>query len=65
MGVQRQLKAAGIFCRLSHRDGKDWYLKDVPRTLEYIIELGPRHADLSFLVRLIEEQVLPAWRKTK
>ena len=65
MGVQRQLKAAGIFCRLSHRDGKDWYLNDVPRTLEYIIEIGPRHEDLSFLVRLIEEQVLPAWRKTE
>ena len=63
MGVQRQLKAAGIFCRLSHRDGKNWYLNDVPRTLEYIIEIGPRHEDLSFLVRLIEEQVLPAWRK--
>jgi len=65
MGVQRQLKAAGIFCRLSHRDGKNWYLNDVPRTLEYIIEIGPRHEDLSFLVRLIEEQVLPAWRKTE
>ena len=22
MGVQRHLKAAGIFCRLNHRDGK-------------------------------------------
>ena len=65
MGVQRQLKAAGIFCRLNHRDGKDWYLNDVPRTLEYIIELGPRYEDLGFLVRLIEERVLPAWPKTE
>jgi N-acetylmuramate 1-kinase len=63
MGVQRQLKAAGIFCRLNHRDGKGWYLNDVPRTLEYIVELGPRHEDISFLVRLIEDRVLPAWRK--
>ena len=63
MGVQRQLKAAGIFCRLNRRDGKPGYLNDVPRTLEYIVELGPRHADLSFLVRLIEERVLPAWEK--
>lgn len=61
MGVQRQLKAAGIFCRLNHRDGKGTYLNDVPRTLEYIVEIGPRHEELSFLVRLIEEQVLPAW----
>ena len=64
MGVQRQLKAAGIFCRLNHRDGKPGYLNDVPRTLEYIVELGPRYEELAFLVRLIEEQVLPAWGDT-
>lgn len=65
MGVQRQLKAAGIFCRLSHRDGKSGYLNDVPRTLSYIVELGPRHKELGFLVRLIEDQVLPAWGEAK
>ena len=65
MGVQRQLKAAGIFCRLSHRDGKSGYLNDVPRTLAYIVELGPRHKELGFLVRLIEDQVLPAWGKAE
>ena len=64
MGVQRQLKAAGIFCRLNHRDGKPGYLNDVPRTLEYIVELGPRYQELDFLVRLIEERVLPAWGDT-
>ncbi len=61
MGVQRQLKAAGIFCRLNHRDGKSGYLADVPRTLRYIVELGPRYEELKFLLRLIEEKVLPAW----
>jgi len=61
MGVQRQLKAAGIFCRLNHRDGKSGYLSDIPRTLAYIIEVGPRYQELDFIVRLIEEQVLPAW----
>jgi len=65
MGVQRQLKAAGIFCRLSHRDGKSGYLNDIPRTLAYIVELGPRHKELGFLVRLIEDQVLPAWGKAE
>lgn len=39
MGVQRHLKAAGIFARLHHRDNKDGYLKDIPRTLSYISEL--------------------------
>ena len=60
-GVQRQLKAAGIFCRLSHRDGKSWYLEDVTRTLAYIVEISPHYEELSYLQRLIEERVLPVW----
>ena len=42
MGVQRHLKAAGIFCRLNHRDGKARYLEDVPLTLGYIVEIVDR-----------------------
>ena len=61
MGVQRELKAAGIFCRLNHRDTKPAYLDDVPRTLNYIVELGSRYEELDFLMRLISERVLPAW----
>ena len=59
MGVQRHLKAAGIFCRLNHRDGKPGFLQDIPRTLSYIVELGPRYPELGFLVDLIEQRVLP------
>jgi len=59
MGVQRHLKAAGIFARLNHRDGKPGYLADVPRTLSYIVELGPRYAELEFLIELIETRLLP------
>ena len=36
MGVQRHLKAIGIFARLWHRDGKPGYLNDIPRTLNYV-----------------------------
>jgi len=61
MGVQRHLKAAGIFCRLNHRDGKTGYLGDIPRTLSYIVELGDSHEELEFLVGLIESKVLPAF----
>lgn len=61
MGVQRQLKAAGIFCRLNHRDGKARYLNDVPRTLAYIVELGDRYDCLQFLVPLIKARILPVW----
>jgi len=62
MGVQRELKAAGIFCRLNHRDTKPAYLDNVPRTLNYIVELGSRYEELDFLMPLISERVLPAWR---
>ncbi len=59
MGVQRHLKAAGIFARLNHRDGKPGYMLDIPRTLSYIVDLLPRHDELGFLVRLINERCLP------
>jgi hypothetical protein len=59
MGAQRHLKAAGIFARLCHRDGKSAYLADVPRTLSYIIELGPRYPELGFVIELIKSRVLP------
>lgn len=59
MGVQRHLKAAGIFARLLHRDGKSSYLRDVPRTLEYVSEVAPRYGQLAFLGRLVDERCLP------
>jgi aminoglycoside/choline kinase family phosphotransferase len=60
MGVQRHLKAAGIFARLWHRDGKPGYLPDVPRTLGYIVEACGRHDDLAALGELVRGRVLPA-----
>ena len=59
MGVQRHLKASGIFARLLHRDAKPGYLADVPRTLAYIIEVSERDPELAFLGELIRERVLP------
>lgn len=59
MGVQRHLKAAGIFARLCHRDGKPGYLADIPRTLGYIVAAAQRHPELAPLAALIQERVLP------
>jgi hypothetical protein len=58
-GVQRHLKAAGIFARLLHRDGKTGYMQDVPRTLSYIVDIAPRYQELSFLSDLICNRILP------
>jgi len=60
MGVQRHLKAAGIFARLNHRDGKPGYLDDIPRTLGYIVEVAQRRPLLQELGAFIERRVLPA-----
>lgn len=35
--LQRHVKVLGIFCRLSIRDGKDGYLKDLPRVINYVL----------------------------
>ncbi len=60
MGVQRHLKAAGIFARLYRRDGKPGYLADIPRTLNYLVEVTAGHPALAPLGTLVQERVLPA-----
>lgn len=64
MGVQRHLKASGIFARLSLRDGKHHFLNDVPRTLSYIVDLKKDYEELSALCALIEKKVLPRLEET-
>jgi aminoglycoside/choline kinase family phosphotransferase len=59
MGAQRHLKAAGIFARLAVRDGKRGYLADLPRTLDYLQELGPLYPALEPLATLIRHRVVP------
>lgn len=59
MGIQRHLKASGIFARLYHRDGKDGYLNDIPLTLQYIVQVGSQYPQLKTLVDLVESRVLP------
>ena len=55
MGLQRHLKVAGIFARLTLRDGKEKYLADAPRFIAYIRATSARYIELRPLLRLIEE----------
>ena len=55
MGVQRHLKATGIFARLWLRDGKRGYLDDIPRTLGYVRDVSSRYPELAPLHALLEE----------
>ncbi len=60
MGVQRELKVAGIFARLYLRDRKEGFLADMPRTLTYITELGNTYSELGDLIDFISNKVAPA-----
>ena len=60
MGVQRHLKASGIFARLYRRDGKPGYLADIPRTLGYVVEVAAGYPALRDLGGFIQQRVLPA-----
>ena len=55
MVVQRQLKVLGIFARLYHRDGKDAYLKEMPRVMRYLRGACARYRELGSLIRLLDE----------
>lgn len=59
MGMQRHLKAVGIFARLNLRDGKSDYLKDIPRTLQYIDTISNRYPELSAFNYFLHKQIMP------
>ena len=55
MGLQRHLKVAGIFARLTLRDGKPQYLADAPRFINYIRATASRYRELKPLLRLVDQ----------
>ena len=55
MGLQRHLKVAGIFARLTLRDGKPQYLADTPRFINYIRSTCARYRELKPLLRLVDK----------
>jgi hypothetical protein len=54
MGAQRHIKILGIFARLSHRDGKDDYLKDMPLVMHYLRKVCERYVELRPMLRLLD-----------
>jgi aminoglycoside/choline kinase family phosphotransferase len=60
MGLQRHIKAAGIFARLNHRDNKPAYMADIPLTLEYIRDISYRYPELKPLSTWISNTIIPA-----
>jgi N-acetylmuramate 1-kinase len=62
MGVQRHLKAIGIFARLNLRDGKPGYLRDIPRTLGYVLDATTRYPELAGLRDLLLVRGVDRWQ---
>lgn len=60
MGLQRHFKACGIFARLHLRDNKHHYLKDIPLTLSYLIDITAKYSQFSSVNQLLQSSVLPA-----
>ena len=54
MGMQRHLKIVGLFARIQHRDGKPQYLKDVPRFLGYLRQVGSLYKEFTPLLKLLD-----------
>ena len=55
MGLQRHLKVAGIFARLTLRDHKPKYLADTPRFIRYMRSTASRYRELFPLLRLLND----------
>lgn len=62
MGLQRHLKAVGIFSRLHLRDNKSTYLADIPLTMGYILDVCEAYPELQSLSYFLQQQVLPVYR---
>jgi N-acetylmuramate 1-kinase len=54
MGAQRHIKILGIFARLSIRDGKDGYIKDMPLVMHYLRKVCERYVELRPMLRLLD-----------
>ncbi|MCL4409874.1 MAG: phosphotransferase [Gammaproteobacteria bacterium] len=60
MGLQRHTKASGIFARLYHRDGKAGYLADVPRTVQYLVDVSADYPELADYHDWLKTRIQPA-----
>ncbi len=55
MGLQRNIKIAGIFARLHYRDGKHGYLELIPRFYSYINDTLSRYPEFAEMLDILEQ----------
>lgn len=59
MGMQRHLKAIYIFSRKFRRDNNPNYLLEIPRTLQYILNVSAQYPEFKNLKNFLQTRVLP------
>ncbi|MGE3318910.1 MAG: aminoglycoside phosphotransferase family protein [Candidatus Berkiella sp.] len=59
VGLQRHLKVLGVFSRLKIRDNKAHYLNDIPRIMEYVLEVTQRYPYLQPFDNWLRQVILP------
>jgi N-acetylmuramate 1-kinase len=60
MGLQRNFKVMGIFCRLCIRDNKPQYLADIPLVIQYFLEVASEYEEMAPFLDWFENKVLIA-----
>lgn len=58
MGIQRHLKAIGIFARLKYLFNKPNYIHDIPRTARYIVEALEKYPQFHLFNTWLKEVIL-------
>ena len=64
MGMQRHLKAIGIFARLKIRDGKNGYLPDIPRTMGYLINVADQYPEFADASAWLRQDIVPRMQQS-
>ena len=63
IGLQRHLKCLGIFSRLWFRDGKSEYLKEIPMTFNYALEVCHQYPELEPYGLWLTDHVMPVLKQ--
>lgn len=58
MSLQRHIKILGIFVRLFKRDGKENYLKDLPRVMWYVLHESEKYPELQSFHQFLKNRVI-------
>ena len=61
MALQRHLKVLFIFARKFHRDGSTHYLSDIPRTLNYVMDIAKDYTELGAFYTILEQEIAPGY----